>query len=90
MSQGFYCNAVEVSYIPSPCDMCMKFVLVINLKLPTLVGILKIATRPTDTVCCFEQKIASIHFILFVMMLHVPVKKCSVMSGQYFVVFNES
>ena len=68
----------RMSYIPRPCNMSKKFVLVINFKMPSLVGILKFAIRPTDTVCCFEKKIDSFRFILFVLMLHFPVKKCSV------------
>ena len=42
--------------------MSMKFVLVINFKMPTLVGILKLMARTNNIVCCSQLQNCLIFF----------------------------
>ena len=54
----------------------MKFVLVINVKMPTNVGILTFITRTRDIYCCSELEITSFICILIVMKIVKFMLKC--------------
>ena len=59
----------------------MKFVMVINFKMPSIVGILKFITRIKDIIYSSEQEIASfVNVLIFMNILNFMLKSMSMKS----------